>query len=385
MKLRQLIFTVGVTTLCLFLQFFVRKHTLIVNYSETQNPYISHSTSSQSNPNQQGGKTKKLIVLWTKFFGSFNGWFSFYGSPVKRCSKTCTFSHNRSQLAHADAILINAVNLYEKEQDLPGTRSSKQVWILHNTECPTKTWLNMEKFNNIFNWTSMVRSDSDVPVFYGKTAIGSQSDNVELSGRSAFQKKTAAIAWAVGNCFSTNSREEYVRELQRHISIDIYGHCGRQRLKCPHGQELHCLSKYKFYLAFENSHCKDYITEKLWRTYTLGSIPVVRGGGNYTKVAPPGSYINTEDFKSPKHLADYLLQVSSDEQLYMSYMKWHKTHKLLLQDGQYWCDLCEALHRRQGQRQVYRRLGDWFQLDTCHLSWVCISLCENKPLMNLKV
>ena len=64
---------------------------------------------------------------------------------------------------------------------------------------------------------------------------------------------------------------------------------------------ISCLLPYKFYLAFENSDCEDYITEKFWRTLnkTL-SIPIVMGKGNYKALAPPNSYIHVDDFTSPE-------------------------------------------------------------------------------------
>jgi len=40
-------------------------------------------------------------------------------------------------------------------------------------------------------------------------------------------------------------------------------------------------SQYKFYLAFENSLCTDYITEKFYQTLNRDIIPVVMGGGQY--------------------------------------------------------------------------------------------------------
>ena len=35
--------------------------------------------------------------------------------------------------------------------------------------------------------------------------------------------------------------------------------------------------KYKFYLAFENSNCNEYITEKFWRYLSYGLVPVAFG------------------------------------------------------------------------------------------------------------
>ena len=65
---------------------------------------------------------------------------------------------------------------------------------------------------------------------------------------------------------------EFAKQLSKHIALDIYGKCGS--MKCPLTKKRECYTKlkrdYKFYLAFENSNCKGYITEKLfWNAYRL--------------------------------------------------------------------------------------------------------------------
>ena len=54
----------------------------------------------------------------------------------------------------------------------------------------------------------------------------------------------------------------------------------------------------QFYLAFENSLCGDYITEKFWKVLSYNVVPVVLNGVNMTRVAPPHSYIDIKDFAS---------------------------------------------------------------------------------------
>jgi hypothetical protein len=58
---------------------------------------------------------------------------------------------------------------------------------------------------------------------------------------------------------------------------------GQKRDKGRRGTELG-VERYYFYLAFENSLCKDYITEKFFDAMSRDVVPVVRGGGDYAKV-----------------------------------------------------------------------------------------------------
>ena len=55
--------------------------------------------------------------------------------------------------------------------------------------------------------------------------------------------------------------------------------------------------EYKFYLAFENALCPDYVTEKFFRTLKLPVVPIVMGGDNYENLVPPGSFIDVNNFK----------------------------------------------------------------------------------------
>ena len=115
--------------------------------------------------------------------------------------------------------------------------------------------------------------------------------------------------WTVSHCKTDNYREDYVRKLQQYIPVDIFGACSGE--ECPRKAKESCFESqgthYWFYLAFENSNCLDYITEKLWRILDLGIVPIVMGGGNYTRDAPDKSVINVEDFSSVQELADYLI------------------------------------------------------------------------------
>ena len=120
--------------------------------------------------------------------------------------------------------------------------------------------------------------------------------------------------WTVSHCKTDNYREKYVEALRKFINVDIFGACSG--VECPRKLQESCFassgSHYWFYLAFENSNCPDYITEKLWRILDSNIVPVVMGGGNYTLDAPAKSLINVNDFSSVKELAEYLTYLTEN-------------------------------------------------------------------------
>ena len=80
----------------------------------------------------------------------------------------------------------------------------------------------------------------------------------------------------VSYCRTHSQREDYVEELRNHIHVDVYGACGD--LSCSSNDCMAQVERsHKFYLAFENSVCKDYVTEKFWNALNSTMVPVVLG------------------------------------------------------------------------------------------------------------
>ena len=137
--------------------------------------------------------------------------------------------------------------------------------------------------------------------------------------------------WVVRNCNDTKSarsRWKYVEELvAAGLPVDRYGKCFNNSEKYLELLEnSHIMESYKFYLAFESGHgCRDYITEKFWSNSLLsGRVPVVWGPKkkDVVALAPPGSFLHTDDFKSPKDLAAYLLYLHQSTAAYRQYFAW---------------------------------------------------------------
>lgn len=128
---------------------------------------------------------------------------------------------------------------------------------------------------------------------------------------------------------------------------------------------------YLFYLAFENSICKDYVTEKFFRTLQLDLIPVVMGAANYSTDYPPNSFIDALKFSSPQQLAEYLYQVANNETLYRQYFYWKKDYRIVqatLHNDL--CQICQFISSNKSCTSLSNRhLYDWWFEDANCINW----------------
>ncbi|XP_016332283.1 4-galactosyl-N-acetylglucosaminide 3-alpha-L-fucosyltransferase 9 [Sinocyclocheilus anshuiensis] len=123
------------------------------------------------------------------------------------------------------------------------------------------------------------------------------------------------------------------------------------------------IASCKFYLAFENSIHKDYITEKLYNPLSVGTVPVVLGPPreNYQNFMQGNAFIHVDDFPSPKELADYLLFLDKNEELYLKYFDWRKHFKV--KKAYFWaehtCLACDYI-KRHNEYKTINKLDKWY-------------------------
>ena len=240
----------------------------------------------------------------------------------------CEFIDNRMEEYNTSDVVIFKQNMFK--EPLPAHRPHGQLWVYYAWEskghATEKNYLENVAAANHFNYTMTYSRFSDFAFPYGECKqITERPADVNMEINNIIGQKTGLVAWMVSNCVTIGLRENYVRDLEKRIHVDVFGGCGNK--DC--GSHSNCtgiLAGYKFYLAFENSLCGEYVTEKLWRSYMFGMVPIVYGGLNaYKAILPVNSYIDIADFSSPKILADYLLKVSNNDTLYRSYFSWkHK-------------------------------------------------------------
>lgn len=181
--------------------------------------------------------------------------------------RNCDFTGDRSLAPSADVILWQH-SVYPPFHRRP----PHQVWAFFFLESPhhTPPLHNFAAKHMNFNWSATYRHDSVIVAPYYK--FTPYAPEMALKMRAPFVKRNFAkgkvkkVAWFVSNCGAQNGRLRYAQLLSHHIQVDIYGACGQ--FSCPRSRVASCfrmLSRdYKFYLAFENSNCRDYITEKFF-------------------------------------------------------------------------------------------------------------------------
>ncbi|KFM71565.1 Alpha-(1,3)-fucosyltransferase C, partial [Stegodyphus mimosarum] len=124
--------------------------------------------------------------------------------------------------------------------------------------------------------------------------------------------------------------------------------------------------RYKFYLAFENALCRDYVTEKLFNSLEYDVIPITFGGVNYSQIVPENSTINALEFDTPEELGKYLWEISKNHTRYLSYFTWKNRYRSYLQP--WMCNLCEKLHEPVTPATV-NGLNDWWNEGHSCLRW----------------
>lgn len=314
---------------------------------------------------QKPNKSVKYILYWTTMLGSETFHFSSSGSELfKNCKHSnCFATSDRTLLPEEkfDAIIFYASKGGERhKQQIPKKRSAHQRYIFANGETPLRFHTGRTQYilNNFYNWTMTYRLDSDIPRRHG--SLVQKVTKYKMPKKDFVRNKTRSIAWFVSNCNSVNMREQLADQIQKYIDVDIYGKCGK--LKCP--KNSNCLDmvekKYKFYLSFENSYCKDYTTEKLFKVLQKNVIPIVYGGGDYNKIAPPHSVINVENFQTIAGLAEYLKYLEKDPDSYLQYFQWKKKYVVETHNARTICKLCEMLNDPDNPPKVYENIRHWW-------------------------
>ncbi len=128
-------------------------------------------------------------------------------------------------------------------------------------------------------------------------------------------------------------------------------------------------SYHRFYLAFENSVCKDYITEKFARANNW-VVPIVLKDGICRDSVPRNSYIAVDTFENITALVDYLQYLQENTTAYREYFRWRQTHKITNVYEQKtnrhfgttdaYCNLCEKIRTSTPKTEIRYDVEKWW-------------------------
>lgn len=194
---------------------------------------------------------------------------------------------------------------------------------------------------NFFNWTMTTRRESDVYDGYGLfTSLTNPTlTQAKILGR--LSSKERGIAWIVSNCDAPSKRQVYADQLSTFIPVENFGNCsGRD---CDYGGNCDKMIKkdFKFYLAFENTVCRDYVTEKFYNRLAQWAVPIVLSRATHSFNIPQDSFIAADDFHSASDLADHLRSLINDPLLLLKYHQWRLSWRVTWTT--FMCNLCTTL------------------------------------------
>uniref|UniRef100_A0A0P6DYU3 Fucosyltransferase n=1 Tax=Daphnia magna TaxID=35525 RepID=A0A0P6DYU3_9CRUS len=276
-----------------------------------------------------------IILWWTSFTGETGNW--------RTCGEqTCFFTENQTYLSHPKTKAVGFYGSSFAPLDLPIPRQPWHDWALLHEESPKNNpSFCYHPLISLFNYTATWSRKSSFPLtLLSLPKLSDITDKkyfVSVADKNAIlvREGLSPVVYVQSSCDAPSERDLYVTALQKFIDIDSYGKCLNNKRLPPHLENpadamnneefLRLMAKYKFTIAFENAVGEDYITEKLWRPLTLGSVPIYLGSPSVQDWAPNNnSVLSVWNFTSPESLAAHLHYLNSDDAAYNS-MLVHKT------------------------------------------------------------
>ncbi|KAM9361390.1 4-galactosyl-N-acetylglucosaminide 3-alpha-L-fucosyltransferase 9-like [Symphorus nematophorus] len=289
-----------------------------------------------------------ILLIWPWPFG-----YKFDSNCIMYNITKCQLTGDRTLYSKARGVLLHHRDIYGGLPTEPRPCFQKWVWL--NMESPANS-APIPHVNNIFNLTCNYRLDSNIPVPYGyMVPVTPKDESFKLPA------KDKLVCWVITNWSSQSKRVLFYNELKKYAKVDGYGTAFGSYLSNEEYPKI--VSSCKFYLSFENSVYKDYITEKLYGPMTLGTVPIVMGPSrqNYEDHIPGDSFIHVNDFSTPKQLAERLIYLDRNPAEYMKYFEW--TNKFRVKRStfgkEHACKTCHYLQKHT-EYQAFHDLNKWY-------------------------
>lgn len=224
---------------------------------------------------------------------------------------------DRSRIDHAVAVIFHTPSLgfIPLLRKRPG-----QIWIRYSMETEAIfTRQAKPSFTERFDWSINYRLDSEIVRTWVKP------DDLPAM-REPPAPKSEPVAAFISGPFDECGRNDYAKELMRHIEVHSYGRkLNNRKLVVDRGvaTKMETIRDYHFTVAFENAIAPDYVTEKLFQPLAAGSVPLYLGAPNVAEIAPaPDCFIDVAEFPDPADLARHLEDLIADPGAYAELHAW---------------------------------------------------------------
>jgi hypothetical protein len=302
----------------------------------------------------------KTILMWNKASGLPFGHFTFGVGEhfkVNNCPVTnCELTHDRAKLNSSDLVVFHVRNSIDF---IPNRTFETQRFVHMVYESQVHCSKCLEYNQTVFNYSATNTPDSDFMSVYWTNSGLFWDLNETFDEHFDFRANKTKLAAALITNFvldKTSNRFDFIKKLNKSILIDMYG---GSNLPCPWNCKQFIADTYLFYLAFENSMCRGYVTEKFFDTFNYNIVPIVMGLGNYSFYIPRSAYIDVLDFESIAHLSEYLIYLSENKTAYNEYFKWKKYVKsdffTKKHDNAFLCDMCIQLQMEATTGQIKQK------------------------------
>uniref|UniRef100_A0A915MF15 Fucosyltransferase n=1 Tax=Meloidogyne javanica TaxID=6303 RepID=A0A915MF15_MELJA len=199
--------------------------------------------------------------------------------------------------------------------------STSETIPYYNRTMLTDTWFNTTVNYRIDSTVFMpndalTRITKDTP----KEDIWDKKEILEI-----VKGKTKLAFQAVSHCNAESDRDLLTKKIKEYIEVDVVGHCNG--VGCNGDCKNREMKNHFFYLAFENSVCPNYVTEKFWNALRIPTVPVVITRSVFTGMdVPKNAFIALDDFNSVKELVEYMKDLRNNTEKYLRHFEWTKTY-----------------------------------------------------------
>jgi hypothetical protein len=268
----------------------------------------------------------------------------------------CKITHDRNELESSDLVFVSAAGQMNKNDSLPPREVLARNRHIRTVFFRIESMLSSHDYSHLngqFNLSSTFHTRSDFVSMYYGNALFRWAFNDQFTASVDYLSTKKHFAFILtSHCKTFSQRGVLVAEMQKYARVDIIGGCGNLtcgvRNETVFSKSRKCRSElgkdHMFALAFENSLCEDYVTEKFFDSVVNDAVPVVYGHAKYDRWLPKSAYIDVRDFARVKDLVDFMLHLSKNATAYNSYFKWKQFIVPLDRRYQVFCDMCIKLH-----------------------------------------